>query len=83
MQQMVNGRVVDVPLNNDGSLDSDTLREVAAIPKNRTLVQQLSSGENILVNPGQRIRVNPSDYFRDVPDHIRGKEKSEDVYPGT
>lgn len=79
MRQMVNGKMVDVPLEHDGSLDSDVLREVASIPKNRTLVQQLANGENILVNPGQQIKVNPSDYFRDVPDHVRGIERPKNV----
>ncbi|NOY42835.1 MAG: hypothetical protein GXP26_13495 [Planctomycetes bacterium] len=72
MQQMVNGKMVDVSMERDGSIDSDTLRELASIPKNRTLVQQLATGENLIVNPGERIKINPSDYFRDIPDHVRG-----------
>lgn len=81
MQQMVNGKMVDVPLERDGSIDSDTLREVAAIPKNRTLVQQLATGENLIINPGERIMVNPRDYFRDIPDHVRGGRRSSNERP--
>ena len=71
---MVNGKMIEVPLDRDGSIDSDTLREVAAIPKNRTLVQQLPTGENFIVNPGQKVTVNPGNYFRDVADHVRGRK---------
>ena len=81
MQQMVNGKMVEIPLDHDGAIDSDTLREVASIPKNRTLVQQLSTRENLIVNPGERIKINPSDYFRDIPDHVRGRRRPSNDRP--
>jgi len=74
MIHMVNGREVYVPLDPDGTVDSDALREVAAVPKDRTFIQQLPTGENLVVNPGQKIRFNPGAYFRDAPDHVRGRE---------
>ena len=80
MRQMVNGRIVDIPMNSDGSIDSDVLREVAGINKNRPLVLQLSDGRNEIINPGERPTVNPGSHFRDIPIHERGrKEKKQNV----
>ena len=72
MKQMVNGRVIDVPMDSDGAIDSDDLREVAGVDKKRPLVLQLPDGRNQLINPGEKLRVNPGSYFREVPNHIRG-----------
>ena len=47
MRQMVNGRVVDVPTDSNGALDSDALRTAAAIPAVVAL--------GLLASPKQRI----------------------------
>ena len=72
MKQMVNGREVDVPMDPDGSIDSDTLREVASVPAKRPLMLQLPDGRNELINPGDRVKVHPLSYFMDMPLHERG-----------
>ena len=72
MRQMVNGRVIDVPTEPDGTLDSDYLREAAGVPAERPLILQLPDGRNRLINPGERMHVKPSQYFLDAPAHVRG-----------
>ncbi|MDA1278408.1 MAG: hypothetical protein O2960_30825 [Verrucomicrobia bacterium] len=72
MRQMVNGQVVDVPTGSDGALNSDTLRKAAGIPDDRPLVLQMPDGNNHLVNPGERLKINPGQYFMDAPLHTRG-----------
>ena len=75
MYQMVNGRRVDIPMDSDGAIDSDVLRDVAGIDKNRPLVLQLSDGRNEIINPGEKPIVNPGSDFRDVPAHVRGSHR--------
>jgi hypothetical protein len=69
---MINGRVVDVPTDSTGTLDSDALRVEAKIPEDRPLVLQLPNGKNLIINPGESIRVDPGQYFVDAPIHRRG-----------
>jgi hypothetical protein len=73
MRQMVNGRVVDVPTDADGTLNSDSLRQVAGVPPERPLILQLPDGSNRLVNAGERLQVKPEQYFVDAPAHRRGR----------
>jgi len=75
MIQLVNGKSVDIPMESDGSIDSDTLREVAGIGKNRPLVLQLPNGRNEIINPGEKPIVNPGSHFRDIVLHERGFQK--------
>lgn len=72
MRQMVNGRVVRVPTDADGGMDSDQLREVAGVQGDRPLILQLPDGSNRLVNPGEKMLVKPNQYFIDAPVHVRG-----------
>ena len=72
MIQYVNGQPVDVSIDGDGGIDSDALRDVARVPKDRALIQQLSNGENHIINPGERIKFYPNAHYRDVANHIRG-----------
>ncbi len=69
---MVNGKQVDIPMDSDGSVDSDVLREVAGIDKDRPLVLQQPDGRNEIINPGEKPVVYPGSHFRDVPVHERG-----------
>lgn len=70
--QQVSGQRVQVPVAEDGTIDEDALRQSANIPSDRALVLQRSDGTNLLVNPGQRLRVSPGDRFFDAPRHTRG-----------
>jgi hypothetical protein len=72
MQHMVNGRVVELQTQPDGSIDSDALRQAAGIPENRQLILQLPDGSNRIINPGENIRVPPQQFFMDAPVHKRG-----------
>ena len=72
MRQMVNGRVIQVPTDTDGGLDSDSLREAAGVPHERPLILQLPDGSNQLINPGEKLKVKPDQYFTDAPAHRRG-----------
>jgi hypothetical protein len=69
---MVNGRLVDIPMEPDGSIDSDALRAAAGIPDDRPLIQQLPDGSNRIVNPAETLHVKPGQYYIDAPPHRRG-----------
>lgn len=72
MKTIVNQRVLDVPTNTDGSIDADSLRLLARIPSNRALVLQQPDGGNRVVNPGEKLTLQPDTAFVDAPLHIRG-----------
>ena len=72
MHLMVNGRVVEVPTASDGSIDSDDLRDVGGVPDDRPLILQRADGSNELINPSEKMRVNPGEHFMDAPIHTRG-----------
>jgi hypothetical protein len=70
--QRVNGKPVEVPMSPDGSIDVDVLCQLANLPANRTLVLQRPDGSNVVVNRGQKIKVQPRSFFIDAPQHKRG-----------
>ena len=72
MKHMINGRIVDVPTSDDGGVDSTILRQAANIPPDRPLILQLPDGTNKLINPEEKLKVEPGQYFVDAPAHIRG-----------
>ena len=73
MRQIINGREVEVPTKADGTIDSEALKTVAGIPADRPLVLMRPDGSNHLINPGQKVVVNPGQYFSDLPRHTRGR----------
>ena len=73
MKQMVNGQIIDVPLDPGGALDSDILRQVAGVAANRPLIMQMPDGTNEIINPGSRIVANPGQFYVDAPVHRRGE----------
>ena len=70
--QHVNGRSLQVPLERDGSIDVDLLRQLANIAPDRALVLQRSDGSNQLIPRGQKLKVQPRSQFVDAPVHRRG-----------
>ena len=70
--QKVNGRPYQVPVLRDGSIDADVLRALAKIPPDRVLVLQQPDGANVVVPPGQKVKVRPDACFVDAPRHVRG-----------
>ena len=72
MRQMVNGRIVDVPTDHDGGVNSNDLRRAAGVPDNRPLILQMPDGTNQVVNFGEKLKVQPNQYFVDAPAHTRG-----------
>ena len=72
MRHRVNGRVVEITTNPDGSIDTDALRKAAGIPQNRSLILQLPDGNNRVINDGENLQVQPEQYFVDAPSHVRG-----------
>jgi len=72
MRIIMNGREVNVPADNNGGVDSDSLREVSGVPDDRPLLLQGPDGGNRLVNPGERVFVRPGESFLDCPRHRRG-----------
>jgi hypothetical protein len=72
MRHMVNGRVVELRTNPDGSINTDDLWRAAGIPNDRQLILQLPDGGNKIINPGQSLPVTPEQFFMDAPNHRRG-----------
>lgn len=72
MRQMINGRLVDVPTDHDGSFNSNDLRRAAGVPEDRPLILQLPDGTNQLINHGEKLKVQPNQFFTDAPAHTRG-----------
>jgi hypothetical protein len=70
---MVNGRIVELTTTEDGSVDSDSLRQAAGIPDDRQLILQLPDGSNKVINPGEQLNVPPDQFFSDIPPHKRGE----------
>jgi hypothetical protein len=73
MTIVANARKVEVPVDDDGAVNSDDIRMGAGIPANRALILQRSDGSNQLVNPGERIHVKSGQHFVDAAGHIRGQ----------
>jgi hypothetical protein len=72
MWQMINGIRIDVSADADGAIDASALYQAAGVSPSRQLVLQLPDGRNLIVNPGQRLRVNPNQCFANIPVHERG-----------
>ena len=72
MTQMVNGRIVELRTEPDGSIQTDALWRAAGIPANRQLIHQRRNGGNRIINHGERLRLDPEEYFIDAPPHERG-----------
>jgi hypothetical protein len=70
--QKVNGKPLQVRTAADGTIEVDTLYQLANIGSNRVLVQQHEDGSNRVVHRGQRITVRPHGSFSDAPLHTRG-----------
>ncbi len=73
MRTLINCQEYEIPTNSDGSIDADTLRQAAGIPSNRALIMKKTDGGNDVVNPGQKLQVNPGQHFSDMSLHRRGK----------
>jgi len=70
---MINGRLVEVPTNPDGSVSSDSIRRAARLAKDRPLILQQPDGSNKVYNPGENIPFTSDQIFvEDIPLHKRG-----------
>ncbi len=72
MRHMVNGRIVEMFVESDGSIQSDALRRAAGVSDDRQLILQLPDGSNRIINPGENVKVPPDQFFLDAPAHKRG-----------
>jgi len=72
MRHMVNGRIVGVPAEANGSVQSDAIRRAARIPQDRPLILQLPDGSNKIINPGENVSLTSDQFFIDAPAHKRG-----------
>ena len=52
MKLMINGRLHDLTLGSDGSVDSDQLRKVAQIPQGRPIIHRMPDGKGLMINAG-------------------------------
>ena len=74
MKHVINGRFIELETADDGTVDSNALREAAGIPEDRPLVVQMPDGSNKVVNSGESVRVSPGQFFFDAPSHKRGND---------
>lgn len=72
MQRVINGKVLELPSSSDGSVDADTLYRLANVPRDRVLVLQRPNGQNVVVNRGDSVRVNPQDHVAVTHNGKRG-----------
>jgi hypothetical protein len=63
----INSKYCQVPMQEDGSVQSDDIRQQGGIPANRALIVKRADGSNFLINPGERVPVSCDDDFADVP----------------
>jgi hypothetical protein len=82
MQHIVNGRIVELPVGPDGSVDFDVLRRAAGIPSDRQLILQSPDGSNRIINPGERRRLAYGECSVDAPAHVRGFDENLDLTAG-
>jgi hypothetical protein len=73
MRTLINSREYDIPTNSDGTIDADALRRAAGVPSNRALILKKTDGSNDIVNPGQKLQIQPGQHFSDMSLHRRGK----------
>ena len=67
------GREVEVPTDDQGTVNVAELRQAANIPGNRMLIHQKPTGENEIVAKYGQVNLNPYDHFMDSPRAVRGK----------
>jgi hypothetical protein len=72
MRHVINGEIVEIFTNPDGSIQSDALWEAGNIPEDRALMLQIPGGGNRLINYGERLTLSGNQYFREAPRHDRG-----------
>ena len=72
MRIYVNSREYDIPTHSDGTIDAGILRERGCIPANKALILKKPDGANEIINPGQKVRVNPGQHFSEMSLHERG-----------
>ena len=81
MRHMVNGCVVELTPEPDGTIRSDALRKAAGIPEDRQLILQTPDGKNRVINPGESLPLRPDQFFLDAPAHIRGSSHQQPARP--
>jgi hypothetical protein len=74
---MVNGVEVDVTADTKGFVYEKDVRQAADVSPSRQLVLQSPDGRNVILSPGQRLRIGPRQHLTTVPVHIRGIEPAE------
>ncbi|MCK4658176.1 MAG: hypothetical protein KAV82_01520 [Phycisphaerae bacterium] len=69
---MINGKELDVPTRDDGTIDVDAIKKAAGISPDRLVIRQNRDGSNQVVNPGDEICARPGDHYMDGPIHKNG-----------
>lgn len=72
MRHYINGEEYDIPVGSDGTIDSDDIRRAGSLPHNRALILKHRDGSNTLINPHEKVRVDPRQHFADSTLHKRG-----------
>ena len=67
-----NNRVVEVPEDLNGQVNSDDLFRAMGVRPGRALARQTNTGENVLIPRTGRIHLNPSDTLVEMPISERG-----------
>ena len=67
-----NNRVVEVPEDINGQVNSADLFRAMGVRPGRALARQTNTGENVLIPRTGRIHLNPSDTLVEMPISERG-----------
>ena len=76
MRKIVNGKIVELTTEPDGSIRADDLMRAAGIPAGREFIIQMPDGSNRVVNQGEKLSGNEEQFFVDAPKHKRGTSGS-------
>jgi hypothetical protein len=75
IKRFINGELYEIPVQEDGSVYSEDVRQASGTPSYRALVLQDRKGNNRIINPGEKINLSPEDHLMDMPVSIRGNLK--------
>ena len=72
MKRQINGKEYDIPANPDGTFDVNTIRDITDIPPDRVLILQTKDGSNRIINPNEKVHINPEDCISELAPTVRG-----------
>lgn len=73
MKLYVGGREIEIPKDEQGKVNVVEVRRQLNLPDNRMLIQQKSTGENVILPDKGQVLLNPYDRFIESGRAVRGR----------